>query len=218
MSRILIAEDERGIASFVAKGLERNGYETTSVDTGAAALEQARENDYDLMVLDLGLPDIDGLEVLTQLRSHGVRMPVVILTARHDVVAGFDLGADDYVTKPFRFEELLARVKARLRSAASHDDGLVLTQGNLTLDLKSRTVTIGDRTVELTAREFALIEHLLRHEGEVFSREQLLEAVWADSLDRGSNVVDVYILYLRRKLGDSLIETVRGKGWRLRTS
>lgn len=214
----MIAEDETGIASFVAKGFERHGYETTSVDTGAAALERANDDDYDLMVLDLGLPDIDGLDVLTQLRSNGVRMPVIILTARHDVVAGFDLGADDYVTKPFRFEELLARVKARLRSAAAQDDGLVLTQGNLALDLKTRTATIGDRTVELTAREFALIEHLLRNEGEVFSREQLLETVWADSLDRGSNVVDVYILYLRRKLGDALIETVRGQGWRLRTS
>lgn len=218
MSRILIAEDEAGIASFVAKGLQRNGYETASVENGAEALERAKDSDFDLLVLDLGLPDIDGLDVLTHLRSEGVRMPVIILTARHDVVAGFDLGADDYVMKPFRFEELLARVKARLRSAVAYDEGLVLTQGNLTLDLKTRTATIGDRTVELTAREFALIEHLLRHEGEVFSREQLLETVWADNLDRGSNVVDVYILYLRRKLGDSLIETVRGKGWRLRTS
>ena len=218
MSRILIAEDEAGIASFVAKGLQRNGYETTSVESGAAALEHAKDSDFDLLVLDLGLPDIDGLDVLTHLRTEGVRMPVIILTARHDVVAGFDLGADDYVTKPFRFEELLARVKARLRSAVAYDEGLVLSQGNLTLDLKTRTATVGDHTVELTAREFALIEHLLRNEGEVFSREQLLETVWADNLDRGSNVVDVYILYLRRKLGDSLIETVRGKGWRLRTS
>lgn len=218
MSRILIAEDEAGIASFVAKGLERNGYSTACVESGAAALERATDAEFDLLVLDLGLPDIDGLDVLNELRLRGERMPVIILTARHDVVAGFDLGADDYVTKPFRFEELLARVKARIRSSTVSDEGMVLSQGNLTLDLKSRTATVGDHTVELTAREFALAEHLLRNAGEVFSREQLLDAVWADGVDRGSNVVDVYILYLRRKLGESLIETVRGRGWRLRTT
>ena len=218
MSRILIVEDESGIASFLAKGLQRNGYETESVDSGGAALERVNDDDFDLLVLDLGLPDIDGLDVLAELRIRGVRMPVIILTARHDVVAGFDQGADDYVTKPFRFEELLARVRARLRAVPAADEGMLLSQGNVTLDLKSRTATVGDNTVELTAREFALVEHLLRNAGEIFSREQLLEAIWSDEVDRGSNVVDVYILYLRRKLGESLIETVRGKGWRLRTT
>lgn len=218
MTRILIAEDEERIVSFLEKGLRSSGYVTTAVFSGHDALAYARDDDFDLLILDLGLPGMDGQEVLRQIRARGERLPVVILTARdgvEDTVAGLEGGADDYVTKPFRFEELLARVRVRLRDGAAAPETTVLSHGSLTLDVRTRRAARGDRTVELTAREFALLETLLRHPDQVLSREQLLSHVWGYDFDPGSNVVDVYIRYLRRKLGPDLIETVRGMGYRL---
>jgi len=218
VTRILIAEDEERIVSFLEKGLRSSGYVTTAVFTGPDALASARDQDFDLLILDLGLPGIDGQEVLRQLRARGERLPVVILTARDgvdDTVAGLEGGADDYVTKPFRFEELLARIRVRLRDGASPAEATVMTQGSLTLDLRTRRAARGGRTVELTAREFTLLETLLRHPDQVLTREQLLSHVWGYDFDPGSNVVDVYIRYLRKKLGVDLIETVRGMGYRL---
>jgi DNA-binding response OmpR family regulator len=219
MTRILIAEDEERIVSFLEKGFRATGYTTMAVGSGPDALQLARDDDFDLLVLDLGLPGLDGQEVLRQLRARGERLPVVILTARdgvEDTVAGLEQGADDYVTKPFRFEELLARVRVRLRDTGSQPETTVLRAGSVSLDLRTRRAAVGDRVVELTAREFALLETLLRHPGQVLSREQLLSHVWGYDFDPGSNVVDVYIRYLRRKLSADVVETVRGMGYRLR--
>jgi DNA-binding response OmpR family regulator len=217
MARILIAEDEDRIASFLEKGLRANGFSTTVVDDGRVAASVARDSDYDLVILDLGLPSLHGLEVLDQVRRRGERLPVIILTARDELdttVAGFAGGADDYVTKPFRFEELLARIRVRLRPEGASEITL-LRVGDVTLDLRTRRASVGDRTVELTAREFTLAETFLRHPDQVLSREQLLSHVWGYDFDPESNIVDVYVRYLRKKLGDGVIETVRGMGYRL---
>jgi DNA-binding response OmpR family regulator len=217
MNRVLIVEDEPRIASFLQKGLKAAGYATTVVADGIDAVAYARSEDIDLVILDLGLPGQDGLAALAQIRARGERMPVIVLTARDQVpdrVAGLDQGADDYLTKPFSFEELLARVRARLREqgrAVATD----LVVGPLRLDLARRSATVAGRQVELTAREFVLAETLARHAGQVLSREQLLDRVWGLAHDPGSNVVDVYVGYLRRKLGHDLIQTVRGMGYRL---
>ena len=220
MSRILIAEDEGRIASFLEKGLRANGFTTTVTDDGHDALSLADTDDFDLLILDIGLPGRDGFAVLRELRRRGRRLPVVILTARdsvEDTVAGLEGGADDYVAKPFRFEELLARVRARLR-----EDGVaeptVLSVGSAALDLRTRRLTVDARTVELTAREFAMAEMFFRHPGQVLSREQLLSHVWGYDYDPGSNIVEVYVRYLRQKLGESWIMTVRGMGYRLEAS
>jgi DNA-binding response OmpR family regulator len=218
VTRILIAEDEERIVSFLEKGLRSAGYTTLAVATGPDALALARDDSFDLLVLDLGLPGLDGQEVLSQLRRRGQRLPVIILTARDgvsDTVAGLEGGADDYVTKPFRFEELLARIRLRLRDSAPSAEPTVVRAGSVTLDLRTRRAAVSGRTVELTAREFALLETLLRHPGQVLSREQLLSHVWGYDFDPGSNVVDVYVRYLRRKLGPDTIQTVRGMGYRL---
>ncbi len=217
MTRILIAEDEQRIVSFLEKGLRAGGYTTVAIGTGPDALALARDDSFDLLVLDLGLPGMDGHEVLRAMRARGETMPVLVLTARdgvEDTVAGLEGGADDYVTKPFRFEELLARIRLRLRDERA-SEVTVLSAGDVVLDLRSRRASIGDRVVELTAREFALAEVFLRHAGQVLSREQLLSHVWGYDFDPGSNVVDVYVRYLRRKLGDGVIETVRGMGYRM---
>jgi DNA-binding response OmpR family regulator len=217
MSRILIAEDEPRIASFVEKGLRSHGFVTATADTGPLAVALCRDSDFDLMLLDLGLPGFDGREVLRQIRARGERLPVVVLTARsgiEDTVSSLDGGADDYLTKPFRFEELLARIRVRLRADATVDSA-VLRVGEVVLDLRSRCITVAGRSSELTAREFALAETFMRHPGQVLAREQLLSHVWGYDFDPGSNVVDVYVRYLRRKVGGGLIETVRGMGYRL---
>jgi DNA-binding response OmpR family regulator len=217
MTRILIAQDEERIVSFLQKGLRASGYSTISVDTGPDAVALARDESFDLLILDLGLPGMDGHEVLREIRGRGERLPVIILTARDgvdDTVAGLERGADDYMTKPFRFEELLARIRLRMRSDPV-PDVIVLSAGTISLDLRSRRAQVGERVVELTAREFALLEVFLRHAGQVLSREQLLSHVWGYDFDPGSNVVDVYVRYLRRKLGEETIETVRGMGYRL---
>lgn len=218
MTRILIAEDMPLITSFLEKGLRANGFSTLVAQTGPQALAMARDDDFDLLILDLGLPELDGQEVLRRMRARGESMPVIILTARsevRDTVAGLEGGADDYVTKPFEFDELLARIRVRLRDTGSTEI-TILRAGDLALDLRTRRMTVGDRTVELTAREFTLAETLLRHAGQVLSREQLLSHVWGYDFDPGSNVVDVYVRYLRKKLGVDVIETVRGMGYRLR--
>ncbi|WP_354701068.1 Response regulator ArlR [Paraconexibacter sp. AEG42_29] len=217
MTRVLIAEDEPRLSSFLEKGLRANGYATTVVADGRSALALAGIEEFDLLILDLGLPGLDGLEVLRQLRAGGTTLPVVILSARDEVadkIAGLEVGADDYVTKPFAFEELLARVRARLRDTGTAER-TVLTAGAVTLDLRTRRATVGDTTVTVTAREFTMLETFMRHPDQVLTREQLLSHVWGYDHDPGSNVVDVYVRHLRRKLGAGTIETVRGMGYRL---
>jgi two-component system, OmpR family, copper resistance phosphate regulon response regulator CusR len=214
VNRILIAEDEARLSAFLEKGLRANGFTTTVVDDGPTALALARDDDFDLLVLDLGLPGLDGMTVLRTLRAQGQRLPVVILSARDDVVGGLERGADDYVVKPFRFEELLARIRVRLRDEGTAEQ-TVLRHGGIALDLRTRRAQVGDRSVELSAREFTMLEVLMRHPGQVMSREQLLSHVWGYDFDPGSNVVDVYVGYLRRKLGRDAIATVRGMGYAL---
>ncbi len=216
MTRILIAEDEERIASFVQKGLRAHGYTTLIVDDGATAAAIARDDDFDLLVLDLGLIGMDGMQVLREIRARGERLPVIVLTARdsiEDRVDGLERGADDYVTKPFSFDELLARIRVRLRDSGTSDTP-TLRAGDLVLDVRTRRASRGGRDVELTAREYALLEVFLRHPGQVLSREQLLSRVWGYDFDPGSNVVEVYVRYLRKKLGDDVVETVRGMGYR----
>ncbi len=218
MSTILIVEDETRIASFIEKGLRANGFSTVAVADGATALDHVLGAEVDLVVLDLGLPDRDGFSVLQTLRARHSQVPVIILTARdtvHDTVAGLEGGADDYMTKPFRFEELLARVRLRLRPAERTPEVTVLRSGDLSLDLRTRRAQVPDGTVDLTAREFAVLELFLRHPGQVLSREQVLSQVWGYDFDPGSNVVDVYVRSLRRKIGNGRINTVRGMGYRL---
>ena len=217
MVRILIIEDESRIASFLLKGLGAEGHVATVVGTGAQALAHARAQDIDLMLLDLGLPDIDGHDVLVAVRQFDRHTPVIVLTARDDVtdtVAALDAGADDYLSKPFAFDELLARIRVSLRDVNTPET-TVMRSGDLELDLRTRRIRCDGREIELTAREFALAEVFLRHPGQVLSREQLLSNVWGYDYDPESNVVDVYVGYLRRKVGQERIATVRGMGYRL---
>jgi DNA-binding response OmpR family regulator len=218
VSRILVVEDEERIAAFVAKGLRSAGMQPVSVRTGREALEHLGTGEVDLVVLDLGLPDQDGFTVLRRLREQGSRVPVIILTARssvEDTVAGLEGGADDYMAKPFRFEELLARIRLRLNASAPSGEVMQLVHGSVSLDLRTRRATVDGREVDLSAREFALAEAFLRNPGQVLSREQLLSRVWGYDFDPGSNVVDVYVRYLRGKLGSDVVATVRGMGYRL---
>lgn len=217
MTRILVAEDEPGIVSFLSKGLSSNGFTVTVASDGPTALHLARSGECDLLILDLGLPGIDGFAVLAELRAARSSLPVIVLTARGglaDTVAALEGGADDYMAKPFRFDELLARVRLRLQPDRGTDQR-VLRRGDLVLDLRTRRASVGGRLVDLTTREFTLAETFLRHPGQVLSREQLLSQVWGYDYDPVSNVVDVYIRYLRTKLGADRITTVRGAGYRL---
>lgn len=222
MHRILIAEDEPRIAAFIQKGLRAHGFATAVAENADQIQTLIQETRFDLLILDLGLPGKDGLAVLEELRGQGERFPILILTARDsisDKVAGLEGGADDYMTKPFRFEELLARVRVRLRNTSTSDppqEVQLLQSGDVSLNLRTRKVKVGDRTIELPAREFTLAETFLRHPGQILSRQQLLDWVWGYDYDPGSNIVDVYVGYLRKKLGNDLIETVRGQGYRLR--
>lgn len=223
MASILIADDEARIAGFIEKGLRAAGFATRVAPDGAEALDLALTGEFDLLVLDVNMPRMDGFAVLDQLRGSGSRMPVIMLTARtdlNDTVAGLEGGADDYLGKPFRFDELLARIRLRMRAAeegagAGGASG-ELRHRDLVLDVRSRRAMLDDGTrVDLSAREFALAEELVRHAGQVLSREQLLSRVWGFDFDPGSNVADVYIGYLRQKLGADRIETVRGAGYRM---
>lgn len=219
MPRILIADDEPGIASFLRKGFTAAGFSCTVVEDGLEAVYRAADADFDLLVLDLGLPRLDGAEVLAQIRARGERLPVIILTARsaaRDTVAGLDGGADDYVTKPFSFHELLARVRVRLRDQGTVEQA-VLDSGPIRMDLRARQVTVDGEPVDLSARELTVVELLLRNGDRLLSRDTILAHGWgADTaLMTASNVVEVCIAGLRRKLGADLIETVRGRGYRL---
>jgi len=219
VTRILIVEDEERIVEFLEKGLRANGYTTIAVDTGTDAIALARDDSFDLLILDLGLPGVDGHEVLRQIRGRGERLPVIVLTARSgidDTVASLDGGADDHVVKPFRFEELLARIRLRLRDDTGTDaSASTITAGGISLDLRTRRVVGREGAVELTAREFSLLETFMRNPGKVLSRMELLSSAWGYDFDPNSNVVDVYVRYLRNKVGDDVIETVRGAGYRL---
>jgi DNA-binding response OmpR family regulator len=220
VARILIVEDESRIASFLAKGLGADGHSTTVADDGVEGLEHALSGEFDLMVLDIGLPRLDGFDLLDQLRSQGSRMPVVVLTARDsvtDTVTALEGGADDYMAKPFRFAELLARIRLRLRQAQEGDGSGVreaIQAGGVRLDLRTRRATVEGRQQDLSSREFMLAEIFMLNAGQVLSREQLLDHVWGLDFDPGSNVVDVYVGYLRKKFGAGAITTVRGMGYR----
>ena len=221
MNRILIAEDEPRIVAFLEKGLRANGFTTAIAQDADEAILMAQSDKFDLLILDLGLPVKDGLTVLEELRGRGEQLPIIILTARDDVsdkIAGLEGGANDYMTKPFSFEELLARVRARLRDnrLPESKEERVLSVGEVVLDLRTHQVRVEDRLIELPVREFTLLETFLRHPGQVMSREQLLDRVWGYDYDPGSNIVDVYVGYLRKKLGGERIETLRGIGYRLR--
>ena len=216
MTRILVAEDEQRIASFLERGLNAAGFQTIVATDGLTALQLARSGRHDLMLLDVGLPEIDGFEVLRSLRETDTTMPVIMLTARtsgEDTVAGLTGGADDYMPKPFKFDELLARIRLRLRRAGAQ--ATVLSHHDISLDLHSHRISAGSGWAELSAREFTLAEQFLRHPDQVLSREHLLSKVWGFDFDPGSNVVDVYVRYLRAKIGADRIETVRGAGYRL---
>jgi two-component system response regulator QseB len=218
MNRILICEDEPRMASFIDRGLASRGYSTKVCADGATATAIACDRDFDLLILDLGLPDVDGLSVLREIRRRGERLPVIILTARDDLddkVEGLDAGSSDYITKPFKLDELLARVRVQLRDERGGEP-TVLEAGRITLDVRTRKAMVEGEIVDLTAREFTMLETFMGHAGQVLSREQLLAHVWGYDHDPGSNVVEVYVRYLRRKLGDDVIETVRGMGYRLR--
>lgn len=217
MARILIAEDDPLISSFLEKGLRANGFTTFLADDGETAQRLSMTDEFDLLILDMGLPGRDGFHVLQELRSRGKKLPVLVLTGRRerDVVMCLEGGADDFMRKPFQFDELLARVRTRLRKAGT-EENYVLQAGGVRLDLKTRRATVGDITVDLTAREFSLLEALLRHADQVLSREQLLSQVWGYFFDPSTNLVNVYVNSLRKKLGADVIQTVRGVGYRLR--
>ncbi|MCA0437188.1 MAG: response regulator transcription factor [Austwickia sp.] len=225
MSHILIAEDEPRIAQFVESGLRAAGHLTTIAADGETALLLARSGAVDMVVLDIGLPRLDGLAVLTRLREEGHVLPVILLTARDgidDKITGLEGGANDYMTKPFAFGELLARIRLRLGDVPTSGASMTVAAAGLTLDLRTRRVTIGTApdadVADLTAREFGLLEMFLRHPDHVLSREQIIGQVWGWDVDASSNVVDVFVKSLRAKIGSDRIETVRGMGYRLRAT
>lgn len=202
-------------------GLQAHGFTTIAVNTGREALQVSHGGDFGLVILDLGLPDQDGLTVLKALRGQGHTIPIVVLTARDGVehtVTGLEGGADDYITKPFSFEELLARIRVQLRNHLPRNQpNTSLQVGNIILDLLTRQAWVGDRPIELSAREFLLAEFFLRHPMQVLTREQILDRIWGYDYDPGTNIINVYVGHLRKKLGGDRIETVRGVGYRLCT-
>ena len=213
---ILIVDDDARIAAFVERGLKAEGFTVHVAGDGTTGYALACQEDVELVILDLMLPGLSGEEVLRKLREKRPNVPVIVLTAKDavdDRVRNLNAGADDYVTKPFSFAELAARVQARLR-ARDQANSTSLSVAGVELDLPSRSVRLDDREVELTAREFALLETFMRHKGQVLSQVQLMDRVWGYDFDPGSNVVEVYVGYLRRKLRRDLIETVRGAGYR----
>lgn len=221
MSRILIAEDEERIASFIKSGLESHGYQVDVVSDGIEALQWVKYSNPDLVILDIGLPSKSGIEVLNEIRGTGNTVPVIILTARDSVadrVSGLELGANDYMSKPFAFEELLVRIRLRLKDSSSQTNPSIseLKVGEATLNFYDRSVVFRGKKIELSGREFALLELFMRNPNRVLSREQLLSNVWDMDFDPNSNVVDVYVRYLRQKLDESIIQTVRGMGYKFR--
>jgi DNA-binding response OmpR family regulator len=217
--KILVIEDEARILSFLARGLEAEGYRVEGASDGRDGLVRAVQEEWDLVLLDLMLPRLNGLEVLDVLHRRRPELPVLILSARADLptkLRGFDLGASDYVSKPVALDELLARVRVQLRRARPDSGGNSLRSGRLVLDLARRQAHLDDLVCDLSDREFRLLHQLVLHAGEVISRERLLAEVWGYSFDPGSNVVDVCVRRLRKKLGpDAPIETVRHAGYRL---
>jgi DNA-binding response OmpR family regulator len=219
MVRVLLIEDDGRIRELVEAGLAARGVSVMAVPDGASGIEALRARRVDLVLLDLVLPDVDGFALLAAIRAARPRLPVIALTARDDErskLDGFAGGADDYVTKPFSLAELAARIEARLRWR--EEGGTVVEAGPLMLDLASNRASLGEQSVVLSAREGSLLAAFVRHAGEVLSRDELLRLVWELEFDPGSNVVDVYVAALRRKLGPTVIETVRGRGYRLRVS
>lgn len=221
MSRILIIEDENRIASFIKSGLESHGYQVDVVNDGIEALQWAKYSSPDLILLDIGLPGKSGIEILNELRGTGDNVPVIILTARDSVsdrVSGLELGANDYMSKPFAFEELLVRIRLRLKDSIPQSTPSLneLVVGDVKLNFHDRTVLFHGKKIELSGREFALLELFMRNPNRVLSREQLLSNVWDLDFDPNSNVVDVYVRYLRQKLDDDIIQTVRGMGYKFK--
>ncbi len=220
MSHILVVEDDPRISSFIIKGLKSAGYSASLQEDGRLAHAMAKTGGYDLIILDIGLPGMDGFTLMQQLRCEGVRTPIIMLTARdsvNDTVQGLESGANDYMTKPFQFAELLARIRLRLSDTSANPDltqASVLSHRDLTLDVRSREITVKNFSQELTSREFSLLETFMRHKNQVLSREQILGMVWGIDFDPNSNIVDVYIRALRKKIGDDYITTVRGAGYR----
>ncbi len=223
MTRILLVEDEEKLARFIELELTHEGYQVEKAFDGRAGLDAAEQGTYDLMLLDIMLPGLNGLEVLRRLRRT-TNMPVIILTARDavmDKVTGLDMGADDYITKPFSIEELLARIRVALRKQASQrEESQVMRLGELTMDVAHHRVMRDDVEIELTSREFALLQYFMENKTIVLTREQLLERVWGYQFMGETNVVDVYVRYLRSKIDDShthkYLQTVRGVGYVLR--
>ena len=220
MARILLVEDDPRIASFIQRGLSAEGHAIDVAGTGLQAMSMLRSADYALVILDRMLPDMDGVEVCRQLRSEGCDCRVLMLTARDaigDKVGGLNAGADDYMTKPFAFDEFLARLEALLRRGGVQRPDPVLRVGDLTLDPTTRQVMRGDRVIELTPKEYGLLRYLMENAGTVLSRAQILNHNWGYNFDPGTKVVDVYVRYLRRKVDKgepvALIQTLRGVGY-----
>jgi two-component system copper resistance phosphate regulon response regulator CusR len=218
--RLLVVEDEKRIADFLSRGLQSAGYAVDTVNTGGDAVEMVHSTEYDLVILDLGLPDIDGLQVLEKIRNRKVIPPVLILSARDSVddrVKGLEQGADDYLVKPFAFVELLARARVLLRRGQPTPEKLLV--GDLTLDCIRRKVTRLNENIELAPKEFSILEYMMRNRGRPLSRTMIVEHVWDMDYDGLTNIVDVYIRHLRSKIDDKfpvkMIHTVRGIGYML---
>jgi two-component system response regulator MprA len=223
VSRVLVVEDRREVLEVLRRTLADSGYEVHTAADGESAIEKALDLHPDIVILDIGLPKRSGIEVARELRSRAFLAPLLMLTARDtigDRVEGLDAGADDYLVKPFDYDELLARVRALLRRSAIRTDATVLRAGDLTIDLLTREVKRGSRTILLTQKEYALLEYLVRHAGHPVTREQISEQVWKQELDPATNIVDVYINYLRKKVDAEretpLVQTVRGVGYMVR--
>lgn len=221
--KILLVEDEPKVASFIKKGLEEQAYEVEQAYDGNFGLKLALQNEYDLIILDIILPNMNGLEVCREVRKKKPSVSILMLTAlgsTDDKITGLDAGADDYLTKPFEFKELLARIRALSRRVGESTGGEKLTIGDLEMDLSSKTVSRNSKPINLTAREFALLHYLLRNRGRVVSRVDITENVWETSFDTGSNVIDVYINFLRKKIDkgfpNKLIHTLVGMGYVLK--
>jgi DNA-binding response OmpR family regulator len=215
---VLVVQDDPRVTSFIKRGLEAEGFAVRTTSDGAEGLNMSRSLDFDLIVLDLPLPTVSGEEILATLRASGSTVPVIVLTDEDATSDGVDIlnaGADDYLTRPCDFDELLARIRARLRTA-DQPASSTISQGRVTIDVLTRDVRIGGRSVGLSPREFALLETMMHHGGQVLSQAQLLNQVWGYDRDPSSNVVEVYVGYLRKKLRRDVVETVRGAGYRFR--
>lgn len=219
LMKILVVEDEQKVASFIRDGLQAEQYAVDVAYDGVAGIRLAEQNDYDVIVLDIMMPKVDGITALKKIREHQIATPVLMLTAKAELapkLESFEAGADDYLTKPFHFEELLARIRALAKRTTSLETS-VLALADLRLDLVAHKAYRGDQYVDLTSREFALLEYLLRNKGRVVTRAMIVEHVWNEMFDRDTNVIEVYVMYLRKKIdGDfepKLIHTVRGMGY-----